>query len=117
MLVVDKRADVDLGDLGDLVEREHVFHVYVEGRLAHCIQVLADFNFLLSHAIELLIVQAYVHSIVNVGPLGSVIDLVTIVGISRHKVASLDEVIKDELLLQCSVVTLGPSGTQSTQCL
>ena len=66
ILVVNQRIDIDLCDSGDLIEGKHVFDVLVERRHAHCVQILADFDFLLRQAIELLIVQAHGHFIVDV---------------------------------------------------
>ena len=117
LLVVDKRADVHLGDLSDLVEGEHVLNVCVEGRLAHCVEILADFKLLLRHAIELSIVKSHVNLVVHVRPFRRVIDLMAEICVTRHEIAGLDKVIKDKLLLNSTVFSLGPPGAQSAQGL
>ena len=116
ILVVHYSADVDLSDFGHLTEAEHFLDVLVQSSRAHSVKILPNANFFLGNAIELLIVQAHVHFIVYVGPLRGVIDLVTEVSVSLHEVASLDEVIKQEFFLHCSVLSLRPTGAQTAQC-
>ena len=117
VLIVHERVNVDLRNVSHLIETENIFDVLVQCSSAYSVQILANANFFLSNCIELLIVQAHVHSIVDVGPLGGVIDLVAVVSVSLHEVAGLDKVIENELLLHCSVISLCPPGAQGAQCL
>ena len=110
VLIVDDGVDVELCDFSHFVEAEHLLNILVKRGRANRVQILANFNFFLGQSVELLIMQAHVHSIVDVGPLGRVIDLMAIVGVSLHEVAGLDKVIKKELLLHCSIFSLGPAG-------
>ena len=88
-----------MSNFSHFVEAEHLLNILVKRGRANSVQILANFNFFLGHTVELLIMQVHVHSIVDVGPLGRVIDLMTIVSVSLHEVIGLDKIIKKELLL------------------
>ena len=117
VLIVHERVDVKLRNVLHLLETENIFDVLVQCSSAYSVQKLANANFFLCNCIELLIVQAHVHFIVDVGPLGGVIDLVAVVSVSLHEVAGLNKVIENELLLHCSVISLCPPRAQGAQCL
>ena len=117
VLIVDERVNIDLRNVLHLIKAENIFDVLVQRSSAYSVQIFANANFFKSNCIELLIVQAHVHSIVDVGPFRGVIDLVAVVSVSLHEVAGLDKVIENELLLHCSVISLCPPGAQGAQCL
>ena len=117
VLIVDERVNIDLRNVLHLIKAENIFDVLVQRSSAYSVQIFANANFFKSNCIELLIVQAHVHFIVDVGPFGGVIDLVAVVSVSLHEVAGLDKVIENELLLHCSVISLCPPGAQGAQCL
>ena len=117
VLIVDERVNIDLRNVLHLIKAENIFDVLAQRSSAYSVQIFANANFFKSNCIELLIVQAHVHFIVDVGPFGGVIDLVAVVSVSLHEVAGLDKVIENELLLHCSVISLCPPGAQGAQCL
>ena len=56
--------------------------------------------------------QAHTHSVVDVRPLGSVIEFGAVSGEAVHEVASLHEVIEHELTLHGTILTSGPARAE-----
>ena len=81
----------------------------VQRCLAHHVQILADLDLLRGDSIELLVLQTHTHSVVDVRPLGSVIELRAVVCEPIHEVACLFEVVEHEFFFKRPVCALVPA--------
>ena len=117
VLGVKHGGHLDAGNLCNSLHTQLIVDVDVESGLADHVEVLPDIDFLLCNTFKFSILQNNVDSVVDIGPLGSVVDLAAKVCVALHKVAGLHKVIEKEFLLKGPVGTLFPAGTERANSL
>ena len=111
VLVVEKGVDFNVGNSLNFLVGKHIIDVLVERGSADSVEVLSNGDFLVGDTAELAIDKSHVHSVVDVRPLGSVIELGAVVSVSVHEVAGLLEVVEEEFFAHGAILAGSPAST------
>ena len=93
----------------NLIEWKDIFNIMWKCLLTDSVKIITSCYFFLSDSTEFLIVQIDCNTVVNVWPLRSHVNLMTIVCVSLKEIWCLMEVFKYVVLCNCAILSLLPT--------